>query len=168
MNWPHVHLIINHFPVIGLIFAVLLFGVAFIRKSEELNQLTLGALVFIALTVVPVYLTGQASGEMDAVKNLPGVTENIISTHQEVASLALVMISALGIAALGGLIFYRRSTKIPAWFMGLLLAGTLASAAVTGLTANLGGQIRHTEIREGFAIPHAPEPAKHDEQKKDR
>lgn len=153
MNWPHVHLIINHFPVIGLFLAILLYGLALVRKSEELKLVTLGAFVFIALTVVPVYLTGQAAGNMDAVKKLPGVTENIISTHQEVASLALVMIIALGIAALAGLIFFRRSTKIPAWFMAAVMALALASAAVTGLTANLGGQIRHTEIREGFVLP---------------
>lgn len=167
MNWAHLHLIINHFPVVGLFFSILLFGVVFIRKSEELKQVTLGALVFIALTTVPVYLTGTASGDMDMVKKLPGVTENIIGTHEEVASLALTMISVLGIFALSGLIFFRRSHKIPAWFMVMLLAGTLVTAAVTGLTANLGGQIRHTEIREGFVKPPAPEPAKHDEQKHD-
>lgn len=164
MNWPHLHLIINHFPVIGLIFAVLLFGAAFLRKSEELKQLTLGALVFIALTAVPVYLTGGAAEE--TVEKLPGVVKSMVETHDEVASLALVMISGLGVLALGGLIFFRHSTKIPAWFMGLLLAGTLASAAVTGLTANLGGQIRHPEIREGFTLPSGQGPT-HDERNND-
>lgn len=166
MNWPHVHLIINHFPVIGLFLAILLSGVAFVRKSEELKRVTLGAFVFVALTAIPVYLTGLAAAE--TVKKLPGVTEGVVGTHEEVASLALVLIEALGIVALGGLIFFRRSTKIPSWFMGVVLAVALGAAAVTGLTANLGGHIRHPEIREGFVPPPVPGPAEHNEKKKDR
>lgn len=166
MNWPHVHLMINHFPVIGLFLAILLLGVAIVRKSEELKQVTLGAFVFIALTAIPVYLTGQAAA--DIVKKLPGVTEGVVGTHEDVASLALVLIEALGIIALGGLIFFRRLNKIPTWFMGAVLAFALGTAAVTGLTADLGGQIRHTEIREGFVPPPVSGPAEHDEKKKDR
>ena len=160
MNWPHIHLIINHFPVIGLFLTLLLFGLAFFRKSDELMRVAVGALVFLALTAIPVYFTGQAAA--DTVKKLPGVTEGVVGTHQEVASLALVLIEGLGAAALGGLIFFRRSPKIPTWFAGAVLGLTLATAALLGLTANLGGQIRHQEIREGFVPPPASGPAKHD------
>ncbi len=161
MNWPHVHLIINHVPVIGLPLVILLLGTALYRRSDELVRVSLGAFVFIALAAIPVYLTGQAAEE--TVKDLPGVTENIIGTHEDVASYALVAIEALGIAALAGLIFFRRSHKIPLWFVGAVLVVALGAAAVTGLTANLGGQIRHPEIREGFTPPPATRPARHEE-----
>jgi hypothetical protein len=35
MNWAHVHLMINHFPVIGALGAILLLVYALVRKSEE-------------------------------------------------------------------------------------------------------------------------------------
>lgn len=147
MNWPHIHLILNHFPVIGLVLIILLCGVAMLRKSDELQRITLAAFVFIALTAVPVYLTGEAASE--TVEKLPGVIKGMVEAHEEVASLALVLNLALGAVALSGLIFFRHSTKIPPWFMGFLLAAALAVSAVTGLTANFGGMIRHPEIREG-------------------
>ncbi len=164
MNWPHIHLMINHFPVIGLILCILLLGAALIRRSEELKQVALGAFVLIALTAVPVYLTGQAAS--DTVKKLPGVVESMVDTHEDVASYALVMVLILGAVALAGLIFFRHSTKIPIWFMAIILAAALAAAALIGLTANLGGQIRHPEIREGFVPPPASEPTMHDVGKK--
>jgi uncharacterized membrane protein len=62
---------------------------------------------------------------------------------------ALVLIEALGVMALVGLFLLRRSGSIPRWVVVMVLVMSLAAAAVVGLTANLGGQIRHTEIREG-------------------
>ena len=75
INWAHVHLIINHFPVIGILGAILLLLYSLIRKSDEVRMVSLGVFVLIALITVPVFFTGQASEEI--VKKLPGVTESI-------------------------------------------------------------------------------------------
>ena len=83
----------------------------------------------------------------DVVKNLPGVTEAYIGRHEEMADLALVLMEALGIMAAAGLFLLRRSGSIPRWLVFLVLVASLVTAGAVGLTANLGGQIRHTEIR---------------------
>lgn len=147
INWAHVHLIINHFPVIGILGSILLFTYGLLKKSDEIKKAGLGAFVLIALMTLPVFFTGKAA--VEAVKNLPGVTETVVGRHEEIASLALVLMELLGAAALGGLFLYRRSGALPKWFMAAVLALSLLTAAVVGLTANLGGQIRHTEIRGG-------------------
>jgi hypothetical protein len=64
-----------------------------------------------------------------------------------VAGLSLVLMETLGIASLAGLYFFRHSATIPKWFVALVLVISFSTAAVVGFTANLGGQIRHTEIR---------------------
>ncbi len=145
INGAHLHLMINHFPVIGILFAILLFLYGQVTRSDEIKRVSLGAFVLIALITVPVYLTGEAAQKV--VKNLPGVTEAYIGRHEEMAELSLVLIEALGIACCAGLIFFRRSATIPKWFIALVLVLSLVAAAVVGFTANLGGQIRHTEIR---------------------
>jgi uncharacterized membrane protein len=145
INWAHLHLMVNHFPVIGILFALLLFLYGLARRSEELKKAGLGAFVLIALMTVPVYFTGEAAQKV--VKNLPGITEDYIGRHEEVAGLALILIEALGIVCLAGLIFFRRSASFPKWFTALVLVLSISAAAVVGFTANLGGQIRHTEIR---------------------
>ena len=145
INWAHVHLIINHFPVIGILGSILLFMYGLLKKNDEIKKAGLGVFVLIALMTLPVFFTGKAA--VETVKNLPGVTETVVGRHEEIASLALVLMEVLGAAALGGLILYRRSGALPKWFMTAVLALSLLTAAVVGLTANLGGQIRHTEIR---------------------
>jgi len=45
MNWAHVHLLLNHLPVVGTFFGVLLLLLALLRKSEELKRVSLGVFV---------------------------------------------------------------------------------------------------------------------------
>jgi len=58
---------------------------------------------------------------------------------------------ALGVVSLAGLLFFRRSRTIPLWFSGFALVLSLAATGAMGWTANLGGQIRHSEIRDASA-----------------
>ena len=145
MNWAHVHLMINHFPVVGVFGATALLVYALARKSEEIKRVSFGLFVLLALITLAVFFTGQAA--QDTVKKLPGVTEASIDTHEEMAEYALVFIETLGLAALAGLLFLRVSGAIPRWLVVIVLLLSLVTAAVVGVTANLGGQIRHTEIR---------------------
>src|ERR1700687_2600281 len=98
INSAHLHLMVNHFPVIGILFGILLFLYGLIRGSEEIKKVSLGVFVLLALITVPVYFTGEAAQKV--VKNLPGVTEDFIGRHEEVAGLSLVLIETLGIASL--------------------------------------------------------------------
>ncbi len=146
INWPHVHLIINHFPVVGVLGGILLLVYALIRKSEEVKMVSLGLFVLIALMTIAVFFTGQAAE--DAVKRLPGVTEGYIGRHEEMADLSIVLMEILGVLALTGLVLLKRFGAIPKVVVLLVLVMSLITAAVVGFTANLGGQIRHTEIRD--------------------
>jgi uncharacterized membrane protein len=145
INWAHVHLMINHFPVIGILGALLLLVYALVRRSEEVKIVSFGALVLIALISLAVFFTGEAAEQV--VKNLPGVTQSFIGRHEELADFSVVLIEALGVLALSGLLLLKRSGSIPRFVVIAVLVLSLITAAVVGLTANLGGQIRHTEIR---------------------
>ena len=76
MSWGHLHLLLNHVPVIGTFLALLLLIVAFVRKSEELKKVTLFLFVLIALVTIPVYLTGEPADEM--IENIPGISKAMI------------------------------------------------------------------------------------------
>jgi uncharacterized membrane protein len=156
LNWAHLHLMINHFPVVGVMGAILLLLYALVKKSEEVKMVSFGVFVLIALITIPVYVTGSFAE--DGVKNLPGVAEKYIGRHEDVASYALVLMEALGIAALFGLFVLRRSGKISKGIITVVLVLSLVTTAVIGLAANLGGQIRHTEVRAG--MPSSPVPGK--------
>lgn len=145
MNWAHVHLMINHFPVVGVFGATTLLIYSLARKSEEVKRVSFGLFALLALITLAVFFTGQAA--QDTVKKLPGVTEASIDRHEEMAEYALVFIETMGLTALAGLLFLRVTGAIPKWIVLAVLILSLITTAVVGLTANLGGQIRHTEIR---------------------
>jgi len=147
MNWPHLHLIINHVPVIGVPGVILLLVYGMVRKSGEVLALSLALFVLLALMTPAVFFSGQAAE--DAVKKLPGVTEGYIGRHEEAADIALTLVEILGAMSLAGLFLLRRKGAIPKWVSFLVLAAALITAVVVGFTANLGGQVRHPEIREG-------------------
>jgi hypothetical protein len=147
MNPTHVHLMLNHIPVLGTAIGLGLLLFAFWRKSDELKKTTLGFLVLVALLAVPVYLTGEPAE--DAVKKLPGVSKAIMEQHEEAAAVAFTGVVVLGVASLAGLLLFRRGKPVPAWFGSLMIASSLIVGGLMAYTANIGGQVRHTEIRSG-------------------
>ena len=75
MNVVHLHLLLNHLPVIGSVFGLLLLAVAAWRRSDELSKVSLGFLALLGAASIVVYLTGEPA--QDAVENLPGFSEAI-------------------------------------------------------------------------------------------
>lgn len=148
MNWAHIHLMSNHFPVVGLVFGTLLLFLALLRKSEELKRVSFGIFILIALITFLVYFSGEPAEEI--VEHLPGVKESIIEQHEEIALVSLIFIEILGIMAAAGLFLSLRSTSKMKWLVTALFILSIVSGGLIIWTANLGGQIRHTEIRKDF------------------
>lgn len=147
MNGAHLHLLLNHLPVIGVVIGFLLLSAARLRKSAELTKVSLGLLALVALIALPVYITGEPAEEV--VEHLPGVSEGLIERHEQAGIVALIAMGITGAVSLAGLLLFRGERKVPSWFAASALALSVISAVVMGWTANLGGQIRHTEIRGG-------------------
>ena len=113
----------------------------------------MGFLIVIALLAIPAYLTGEPAEEL--VENLPGVSKSSIEQHEEAAQVAFAGVLVVGVAALGGLVFSRRGKLVPNWLSVIVLVLSLIVFALMARTANLGGFIRHAEIRPDFQPPRA-------------
>jgi uncharacterized membrane protein len=144
MNIVHLHLVLNHLPVIGASLGVLLLAAALLRRSEELSRVSLVLFVLLGVASVVVYLTGEPAEE--AVEKLAGFSKSILERHEDAALLATIAMGGVGVLALLALFAFRRR-PIPRWATGTGLVLALSVATLMGYTANLGGQIRHTEIR---------------------
>ena len=80
-------------------------------------------------------------------EDLPGVTEQLIEDHEEAGEAAAIAFAVLGLASLGALALYRREAEVPRRVALATLVLGLIVGALMVRAANLGGQIRHTEIR---------------------
>lgn len=149
MNVVHLHLLLNHVPVIGAVFGVFLLGIALLRRSDELARLSMGLLTVLGVVSVAVFLTGDPAQE--AIEKLPGFSETLVDRHEDAALLATIVTAIIGAGGLAAIVFYRRRA-IPRWLTTLGLVCSLGATALMGYTANLGGQIRHTEIRRGSGL----------------
>ena len=81
MTLVHLHLVLNHVPVVGTFVGIALLLVALARRSRELTLASFGVFVASAAVTVPVYLTGEPAE--DRVERLAGVSGAVIERHEE-------------------------------------------------------------------------------------
>jgi hypothetical protein len=165
MTATHVHLVLNHVPILGVLFAGALFLIAAALRSTQFQRVALAVAVVAALSAVPVYLTGEPAE--DAVEHAAGVSETVIDRHADAAEAALIAVAVLGAISLLGIVGWWRAAALPA----PLVASVLLVAAVTGglfaWTGYLGGQIRHPEIHGGGVQAAATDADRHERGRED-
>jgi uncharacterized membrane protein len=149
MNWTHVHLLLNHIPVLGTLFGLLLLAWGMVRRNESIQRAALATFFVAALVAVPVFLTGEPSE--DAVEHLAGTAEGAIETHEDAAVLALIGVELLGVIAVLSVI--RRRAGLARFVTRAALVVAVVTAGLMARTANLGGKIRHAELRGAAAQP---------------
>jgi hypothetical protein len=144
LDWTHIHLMINHVPVIGLAVPIAFLLIDRVRKNRKLEWLSLQMFVVFALLTIPVYLTGSpASHKM---REVPGISLEIIHRHSNAADFAFWTLEGLGALSLWTLYKFRSSAAVPPRLTAALLALALTALGLMIWTANLGGKIRHPEI----------------------
>ncbi len=152
MNYPYLHLILNHLPVFGTLFGLFMLLLAQWRKSDALRHVSLEIFVLTAVLTLPAYLTGEPTEEV--LKTIPEISKSFIESHQDAALISALVIGLLGVIALFGLWRSRREQELPRWVLLSVLLLALVGSGLMGWTAHLGGEIRHTEIRSGpFGSP---------------
>src|SRR3974377_662403 len=147
MNFPHLHLLLNHFPIIGTIVGLGLLLISLVGgKSDDLRRASLIVFAAMALVALPAFFSGV--GGQGAIKKLPGVSEALIERHQGAAMLALLFMEMTGAFSLIAL-WMSQDAPAPKRWNWSLSAVLLLSILTVGLMARVGttgGDIRHPEI----------------------
>lgn len=151
MNNAHLHLILNHFPIIVPIIGFLVMVAAFIFRSEILKRTALALFVFGALATLPAFGTGEDAEEV--IENLSGIEESVIENHEETAETFAYFSYGLGILSLIGFWANWRKKKYSNVLATVVLVFTVVVLFFAFQTGSTGGEIRHPEIREGFTAP---------------
>ena len=142
----HLHLLVNHAPVFGALFALALLAASFIWAPDVLRRT---ALVVLAGTAIAGFVSDQ-TGEPaeDAIRGFPGVRREVIHEHEEFGEKAWIASGIVGVLALGALVRWRRAPIPPGATVGALVGAAVVSGMMAW-AALLGGRVRHTEVRPG-------------------
>ena len=146
MNYAHLHLLLNHIPVIGSIIGLGLFLISFFGKNEDLRRASYIVFAAIALLTIPAFLSGFGAQQM--VKG-PGVSDDLIRRHESSALLSLWFMEVTGALALIGLWQSQRTARPTRWNVAAVLLFSLLTVGLMARTGNTGGDIRHPEVRPG-------------------
>jgi len=151
LNGAHIHLLLNHVPILGAFFLTALFIVALLFRNTFLQKVCLWGLVFIALSTAVVYWTGGRA--VPYLQGVPDVSQSALLAHEQAAKIALVMMFFTGIIALGGALYYSFRPKISRLMLTTVMIILLVNCVVFTYVGFLGGQITHPEIRAPQTAP---------------
>lgn len=145
MNDAHLHMVVNHFPIIGTILGlgILIGGLVF--KNNSIKNTAYCLFIVAALFSLASMNTGEGAEEI--AEKLPDVTDQIIHEHEEAAEKLALVLYLLGAISIVGL--YLNVKKNAKANLVSFLALTVAAVGVflAQQTGTTGGEIRHTEIR---------------------
>ncbi|MDA1183350.1 MAG: hypothetical protein O2930_01735 [Acidobacteria bacterium] len=141
---PHLHLLMNHLPVIGTMVGLGLLLLAFLRRSDDLLRASLELFFLIALASLPVYVTGLAAQE--ALLGRPDVSATAIAAHHNGALVAFAFVEITGAIAWLALWQRRRLTRPAGWTSPTIVVLAIVTLVLMAGAASAGGEIRHPEI----------------------
>jgi uncharacterized membrane protein len=143
MNFAHIHLALSHLPVVLVPVACILLGLGWAKNNVTLRLTAYWILAIGACFSIIVFLTGEPTEEL--LEQVVSITEYRVEAHEEAAELAFFSTLATGSMALLAL-FFRKKLSFEKNIGLIVLIASVLSTFLLFFTANLGGQIRHTEI----------------------
>lgn len=145
MNPAHLHLLVNHFPLIGFVFSILLLSIGLLRLNKDFVNAALLIILISGILSIITYLTGEPAEEV--IKKLPNFSENLVEAHEEAAELAIWFIGATTLLSGASIWLAIKRIFPPKGLLIAILALNLITLISIGRTNNLGGRISHPEIR---------------------
>lgn len=145
MNDAHLHMVVNHFPIIGTILGLGILITGMILKNNSVKNTAY--FLFIVAAVFAAFSVGTGEGAEELVEDMPSVGKQIIHEHEEMAEKLAIVLYVLGVVSLGGLFLsYKNHSKanLASYVAAIMAVVGVFLAQQTGTT---GGEIRHTEIR---------------------
>src|SRR5215469_9180225 len=145
--WSHVHMILNHFPTVGFVFALGLYIVALIINNTVMKRTGLVLFVMCAILGVPTFVTGNASMWALTDPVVKGISKAVINAHRDWALYTLFGLAFTGVTAWVELWRYRQLGRFSNVSLALVLIFGIITLGIMAETGHRGGQINHPEIR---------------------
>jgi hypothetical protein len=144
MNASHIHLLLNHFPIVGTLIgsAILLYSII---KKQSIGKATAAIIIIImAVIAIPVLLTGEPAEEN--IKHLEGISKALIHNHEEASEKAFWLMEITALISLSALLLYKIKSAFASKAFVIAFAFSVITFFAMAWAGNLGGKIRHPEV----------------------
>ena len=145
MNDAHLHLVVNHFPIIGIIFGIGILIIGLIIKNQSIKNTAFVLFIIAAIFGFASMNTGEGAEEI--AEKLPGVTEQLIETHEELAETFSLFLYTTGLLSLVTLVLVYLKNNLAKITTIATVSIAIIAVYFAQQTGTSGGEIRHTEIR---------------------
>jgi uncharacterized membrane protein len=146
MNDAHLHMVVNHFPIIGTIFGLgILIAGLFLKNNSVKNTAYFLFIICAIFSFVAMY-TGEGAEEI--VEDMPTIGHQIIHEHEELAEKFALIMYVTGFFSLISLVANVKNHKFANLLSFLTLTLAIVGTILSKSVGTSGGEIRHTEIRE--------------------
>jgi uncharacterized membrane protein len=146
-RWPYVHMILNHVPTVGFVFAIAYFVVALVTDNDLMKRATLVLFVICSVVGVPTYVSGTATMWALTQPVIPEISKAVINAHRDMALWTLFGLAFTGAAAWIELWRYRYVGRFSKTSLTVVMLFAVVTLAIMAETGHRGGQINHPEIR---------------------
>jgi hypothetical protein len=144
MTGAHLHLLVNHAPIFGAVFALCLFLASYRWAPDVLRRAGFVLLIFTGVAGAAANYSGEPAE--DGIRGFPGVQRAVIHEHEEMGEKSFIVASLVGVLAIAMLV-RARTAPVSSGVAATGLVASLNVAAMMGYTGLLGGRVRHTEVR---------------------
>lgn len=150
MNDAHLHMVVNHFPIIGIILGFIVLVGGIVLKNKTIQNTAYFLFIIGAIATVVSMTSGEGAEEI--VEEMPEIGHKIIHEHEEIAEKLALILYALGLISILGWYMNVKENAKAKWFTIAALVLSIAGVLLGKATGTSGGEIRHSEIRnEGNA-----------------
>ncbi len=145
MNDAHLHLLVNHFPIVGSILGLLvLLGGLFFKNNSVKNT---AYCLFVIAALFSFFSMATGEGAEELVEDMPNIGHEIIHNHEELAEKFAVIMYLLGVVSIIGLITNIKNHPKASFYSYAILVIAIVAVFFSTKVGTSGGEIRHTEIR---------------------
>ena len=150
--WSHAHIILNHIPTAGWVFALAFFVTALVANDDVMKRASLTLFVICSIVGVPTYVAGTAAMWALTQPTIPEISKAVINSHRDMALWTL-----FGLAFTGGTSWivlwrYRSRGAFSKASLNVILLFAILTLGIMTETGHRGGLINHPEIRTATDI----------------
>lgn len=141
-NWPYLHTLINHFPIVLTVVGTLAVLLALVYPRRGIWLYALGTLTLAGITIYPAWLSGDQAA--DVVHKAWYIPAGAIQAHAQAADITLWIILALGLASLiawASIVRAREAFAPARWLRIVVTVLAVVGLGAISYTGYRGGQI---------------------------